>query len=66
MCRSKDDSHRLNLWAKETVQFAGESGFDDFYRMQEDYYAETLAYVSSCDFDTWISYIESYFMEVFP
>lgn len=59
----KDDSHRLNLWAKETVRFAGESGFDDFFRMQKDYYAEILAYVSSCDFDTWISYIESYFRE---
>lgn len=56
-----DDSHKLHVWAGETVRFAKESGFDDFFRTQNENYAEILEYVSSCDFDTWISYIENYF-----
>lgn len=57
----KDDSHSLNLWARETVSFAEESRFDDFFHTQEGYYKGILAYVNSCDFDTWIAYIETYF-----
>lgn len=57
----KEDSHKLNLWARETVSFAEESRFDDFFHTQESYYKGILAYVNSCDFDTWIAYIETYF-----
>ena len=57
----KDDSHKLNLWAQETVRFSKESRFDDFFHTQESYYNGILAYVNSCDFDTWIAYIETYF-----
>lgn len=57
----KDASHKLNLWARETVSFAEESRFNDFFRTQKNYYEKILEYVSSCDFDTWIAYIESYF-----
>lgn len=56
-----DDSHELNLWISETVKFAEESGFDNFFRTQNEYYEGILAYVNSCDFDTWITYIENYF-----
>lgn len=56
-----DDSHKLNLWAREVERFARESNFDDFFRAQSEHYAEILKYVSSCDFDTWVSYIENYF-----
>ena len=56
-----DDLHKLNSWARETVRFSRESGFDDFFHTQNGHYAEILEYVSSCDFDTWIAYIENYF-----
>lgn len=56
-----DPSHDLNLWAKETARFAEESGFDAFFHSQNGYYSEILEYVNSCDFDTWIAYIEKYF-----
>lgn len=56
-----NDSHKLNVWARETARFARESGFDDFFRAQGGFYAEILEYVSSCDFDTWTAYIENYF-----
>lgn len=56
-----DDSHELHLWAKETARFAEESGFEDFFRTQSEYYAGILEYVNFCDFDTWIAYIEAYF-----
>ena len=57
----KDESQNLNLWANETLRFAQESDFDGFFRAQGNYYAEILTYVGSCDFDTWITYIETYF-----
>lgn len=57
----KDESQNLNLWANETLRFAQESDFDGFFRAQGNYYAEILTYVASCDFDTWITYIETYF-----
>lgn len=56
-----DVSHELHLWGVETVRFAEESRFDDFFRTQSDYYASILEYINSCDFGTWISYIENYF-----
>ncbi|MCH5273199.1 MAG: DUF4932 domain-containing protein [Lachnospiraceae bacterium] len=57
----QDDLHEFNLWAEETVRFAEESRFDDFFGTQNNYYAGILDYVNSCDFDTWIAYIENYF-----
>ncbi len=57
----KDDSQELHLWAKQTVRFAEESDFDKFFRTQSEYYTSILEYINSCDFDTWISYIENYF-----
>ncbi len=56
-----DDSHELHLWAVATAKFAEESSFDDFFHKQNAYYASILEYINSCDFDTWISYIENYF-----
>lgn len=56
-----DESDMLHLWAEETTRFAAESGFDDFFRTQSEYYAGILEYVNSCDIDTWIAYIENYF-----
>lgn len=56
-----DGFHKLHLWALEVVAFARESAFDEFFDTQSEFYAEILAYVSSCEFDTWISYIENYF-----
>ncbi len=34
-----EDSHKLKLWAVETVRFAEESRFEDFFHAQGDYYA---------------------------
>lgn len=56
-----DDSHELHLWAVETARFVEESRFDDFFQTQNTYYAYILENINSCDFDTWISYIENYF-----
>lgn len=56
-----DDSHVLNPWARETVRFARESRFDEFFHTQKEQYGKILDYVNSCDFDTWISYVENYF-----
>lgn len=56
-----EDSHMLNPWARETVRFARESRFEEFFHTQKEQYDEILDYVNSCDFDTWISYIENYF-----
>lgn len=56
-----DELHELNLWAGETMRFARESRFDDFFNAQNAHYAEILEYVSSCDFDSWITFIERYF-----
>ena len=56
-----DDSHELNLWARETVRFAEDSRFDDFFHTQDEYYAWILEYIHSCDFDAWIAFIENYF-----
>lgn len=56
-----DDSHDLNLWANEVVRFAKESDFDGFFRTQSEYYENILEHINSCDFDTWISYIDNYF-----
>lgn len=57
----KEKSHKWNRWADETIRFAQESRFDDFFLAQEGYYREILEYVDSCDFDLWIAYIENYF-----
>lgn len=57
----KDDSHELHIWATETEQFVKESDFDNFFRSQSAYYESILKNINSCDFDTWISYIENYF-----
>lgn len=56
-----DDLNELHLWAMETARFARESNFDEFFRTQNAYYTSILKYINSCDFDTWISYIENYF-----
>lgn len=56
-----DDSHELHLWAIETTRFARESNFDDFFLAQNEYYVSILDRINSCEFDTWISYIENYF-----
>lgn len=56
-----DDSHEFHIWAGETERFAEESGFEDFFRTQNKYYAGILEYVNTCDFDTWITFIEAYF-----
>lgn len=56
-----DDSHDLNIWARETMEFAAKSDFDAFFQIQNGYYSKILEYVNSCDFDTWIAYIENYF-----
>ena len=56
-----DDSHELHLWAVETARFVEESRFDDFFQTQNTYYAYILENINSCNFDTWISYIENYF-----
>ena len=56
-----DDCHELHVWALETRRFAEESGFEAFFRTQNEYYVGILEYVNSCDFDTWVAYIENYF-----
>lgn len=56
-----DDSHELHLWAVATARFTEESNFYDFFHTQSVYYESILEYINSCDFDTWISYVENYF-----
>lgn len=56
-----DGSHELHFWAVETERFASESRFEEFFCTQNAYYTSILEHINSCDFDTWIAYIENYF-----
>lgn len=55
--------HSLHSWGTAVADFRETSGFDAFFESQSDYYTWILDHIASCDFDTWVGFIDAYFRQ---
>ena len=55
--------HPLYAWGTAVADFRSTSDFDAFFESQSGYYEWILDNISSCDFDTWVSFIDTYFRQ---
>lgn len=55
--------HPLYAWGTAVEDFRGASEFDAFFESQTNYYAWILDHIASCDFDTWVGFIDTYFRQ---
>ncbi len=55
--------HPLYAWVTAVIEFQEISGFDAFFESQTDYYTWILDHIASCDFDTWVGFIDAYFRQ---
>ena len=55
--------HPLHAWGTAVADFREASGFDAFFESQTDYYHWILDHIASCDFDTWVDFIDAYFRQ---
>lgn len=55
--------HPLHTWGTAVADFRKVSGFDAFFESQTDYYEWIQDHIASCDFDTWVGFIDAYFRQ---
>lgn len=55
--------HPLYTWGTAVVAFRKDSGFNAFFESQTAYYNWILDHIASCDFDTWVGFIDNYFRQ---
>ena len=55
--------HPLHAWGTAVADFRKTSGFDTFFESQTGYYHWILDHIASCDFDTWVGFIDAYFRQ---
>jgi len=55
--------HPLHAWGTAVADFREASGFDAFFESQTGYYQWILDHIASCDFDTWVGFIDAYFRQ---
>ncbi len=55
--------HPLYAWGSAVTDFKKTSGFDDFFERQADFYQWILDHIASCEFDTWVGFIDTYFRQ---
>lgn len=55
--------HPLHVWGTAVADFRETSGFDTFFESQTGYYHWILDHIASCDFDTWVGFIDAYFRQ---
>ena len=55
--------HPLYAWGTAVADFSEASGFNAFFESQTDYYKWILSHIASCDFDTWVGFIDAYFRQ---
>lgn len=55
--------HPLYIWGTAVDDFRNASEFDSFFQNQTDYYNWILDHIASCDFDTWVGFIDAYFRQ---
>lgn len=58
-----NEEHTLHDWGLAVLRFKEDTGFDAFYESQKEYYQWILNHINSCDFDTWIGFIDTYFRQ---
>ncbi|MBQ8846877.1 MAG: DUF4932 domain-containing protein [Lachnospiraceae bacterium] len=55
--------HSLYAWGTAVTEFRRTSGFDAFFESQSGYYKWISDHITSCDFDTWVGFIDAYFRQ---
>lgn len=55
--------HPLHSWGIAVADFRETSGFDAFFESQSGYYEWISEHIASCDFDTWVGFIDAYFRQ---
>lgn len=55
--------HPLYAWGSAVIDFRKSTEFDAFFESQSDYYTWILDHIASCDFDTWVGFIDAYFRQ---
>ena len=55
--------HPLYAWGPAVEDFRNTSDFDAFFDSQSDYYKWIIDHIASCDFDTWVCFIDAYFRQ---
>lgn len=58
-----DQEHPLHTWGTAVADFQDTSDFNAFFESQTNYYRWILDHIASCDFDTWVCFIDSYFRQ---
>lgn len=58
-----DREHPLHTWGTAVADFQDASDFNAFFESQTNYYRWILDHIASCDFDTWVGFIDSYFRQ---
>lgn len=58
-----DREHPLHTWGTTVADFQDTSDFNAFFESQTNYYRWILDHIASCDFDTWVGFIDSYFRQ---
>ena len=56
--------HPLHAWGTAVADFREASDFDAFFDSQLSYYQWILDHIASCDFDTWVGFIDAYFRQM--
>lgn len=59
----RDEGDPQHDWALQVQQFIRDTDFDYFFKTQSDYYNWIKQAIGACNFDGWISCIETYFRQ---